>query len=257
MAPVSTEAFVARGLASLGFRVERIKVRPAKTPDLLVSDATSSYLIEVKDKIPEAQREQRRLDALDRSEVWEEREPVGVSNPVSSVVGEACDQLAEFDSSTSHFRLVWLQAHGRDPDVLLQRLQATLLGAVDLIDLDEISGSVVARPCYFFDFAEFFRRRAVLDGAVISTDGRGLLCCNHLSPRYESFTRSRLRAVFHPGVCDPIEREGAGAAFIADCDVTRRDSKAVLEYVRQKYGRPRLIEYRPVCYSAEAVIGRD
>jgi hypothetical protein len=138
----------------------------------------------------------------------------------------------------------------------LQQLQATLYGTVDLIDLDEIAGSVTARPCFFFTFAEFLGLKEKLDGAFVSTDERGLLCLNNFSPRFEALRRSRLPHVF-PGVCNPVERERAGTAYIADCSVSRRNRSAVLDYVKEKYRRPRLIEFEPKHYSAEMIIHRE
>ena len=50
---MSTENFVARGLRSLGLEVRRIEVGATKTPDLLLSDTSRTYLLEIKDKFPD------------------------------------------------------------------------------------------------------------------------------------------------------------------------------------------------------------
>ena len=253
---MTTENFVTRGLTSLGFTVTAIDVGAGKTPDLLVSDETDSYLVEVKDKFPDPDVEERRLNALNQSGTWDEDEPLGFRNTISSVVADGCEQLAAFDGGHRSFRLLWLHARSRHPDAQLEQFVATLYGAVDLIDTGEIQGSVPARPCYYFDFAGFFRHRDVLDGAFVSTDERGLLCLNPLSLRCESFRASRLFKSF-PATCDPVEEETSGQAYIADCDISRREVASVLVFVRQKYGRAGLVDFKPVRYSAEAVVNRE
>ena len=52
----------------------------------------------------------------------------------------------------------------------------------------------------------------------------------------------------------PIEQEQAGTAYIADCGLSRRDREPVLDYVKQKYRRPRLIEFEPTHYSVETSV---
>ena len=164
---MSTEDFVARKLRSLGFEVQRIQVGTTKTPDLLLSDGTCKYLIEVKDKFPDPQRERRRADVLNRGEIWDEEKPLAYRNAISYVIRHAAAQLSTFGAEPVDFRLVWLHARDRHPDTQLIQFQATLFGSVDLIDLAEISDSVLAHPCFYFDFAEFFRFSDVLDLSLI------------------------------------------------------------------------------------------
>lgn len=180
----------------------------------------------------------------------EEEESLGYSNAVSTVVRNASQQLARFDEAPVDFRLVWLHARNRYPDDQLERFKATLFGSVDLIDLQELSKSVPARPCFYFSFSEFFRFRDVLDGAFVSTDHHGLLCVNTLSPRHRMLAASRLATSFQPGICDPVERETRGEGYIADCDISRKDKTRVLDYVKQKYKRPRLVPFEPKHCSA-------
>jgi hypothetical protein len=250
---MSTEQLVARGLRSLGLDVRQLEVGPTKTPDLLVSDGTCTYLVEVKDKFPNPDSTQRRTEVLDHGGVWEEEADLAYQNSISKVIREGSKQLSCFDKEIIDFRLLWLHARHRHEDEQLIQFEATLYGTVDLIDLDEIAGSVMGRPCFFFTFSEFFKLKDVLDGAFVSTDERSLLCLNNLSPRFERLRSSRLCQVFQ-GVCDPVDRERGGTAYIADCDLSRKDATAVLEYVKAKYRRPRLIEFEPTHYSAEMIV---
>lgn len=250
---MSTEGFVLRGLRSLGLSVRRVEVGADKTPDLIASDGSCTYLIEVKDKFPDPALEALRLRELGRTGAWEEEESLGYHNALSAVVRDACAQLGRFEPDAAHFRLIWLHARGRHPEARLEQFKATVAGVVDLIDTAETGGSVEARPCYYFGFAEFFRHRDVLDGAFLSTDGKGALLLNSLSARYGALRESALCRLF-PAVRDPILQEGEGSAYIADCDVNRSDSAGVLEYLRRKYARPGLSDFRPKRYSAEALV---
>ena len=139
--------------------------------------------------------------------------------------------LGSFNGESVDFRLLWLHARHRHEDVQLHQFQATLYGAVDLIDWDEGTGSATARRCFGLTSSEFFRLKDVLDGAFISTDQRRLLCLNHLSPRFAELRRSILCQTF-PGICDPIEQEQAGTAYIADCglNLARISDLAVVPY---------------------------
>lgn len=251
---MSTENFVIRGLQSMGFNVRRIDIAQIKTPDLLVSDTDSKYLIEIKEKFPDPQMMKQRSEILARGSIWAEENTLGYRNTISYIVREAADQLISFQSEPVEFRLVWLHARERHADTQLKQFKATLFGCVDLIDLDELADSVPARPCFFFGFSEFFRFRDVLDGAFVSTDDRCLLCINTLSPRGHLLRGSHLCTSFQPGVYDPEELDRRGDAYIADCDIGRRNKAGVLEYVKNKYKRPRLIDFEPTRYSAETLV---
>ncbi len=252
---MTTEDSVESFLTSLHLAVKRIPVGLQKTPDFLVSDSAATYLIEVKDKFPDPEIEQQRCESLDQTGIWEEEISLGFRNSVSSVIREACDQLAAFEPEAAHLRLLWLHAKGRYPDDQLEQFRATLIGVVDLIDTAEIDGSVEARPCYYFRESAFFRHRNVLDGAFVSTDEKGQLILNTMSPRHGSLKQSKLCEVF-PAICDPAEGEAVGNSYIADCTCSRSDSKTVLDYVKSKYGRPGLVEFAPKHHLAEMVVNR-
>jgi hypothetical protein len=252
---MSTENFVLRGLRSLGFHVVPVEVGADKTPDLLASDGSSTYLIEVKDKFPDVALKGRRQRALSRSGVWEEEESLGFHNALSAVLRGACAQLGRYEPEVPHFRLVWLHARGRHPEAQFEQFMATLAGVVNLIDMAEIGETVQARPCYYFGFSEFFRHREVLDGAFLSTDEKGFLLLNSLSERYGLLRESALCRLFH-AVRDPVRQEREGAAYVADSDLDRSDPEAVLEYLRRKYARPGLIDFRPKRHSAETLVRR-
>jgi len=251
---MSTEGFVERGLRSMGFDVRRIAVGATKKPDFLVRDGMHTYLIEVKDKFPDRKKLRRRKEVLLKGEVYDEHESTGYRNAVSAMIREAADQLAAFADQRVDFRIIWLHARGRHPDVQMSQFRATLYGARDIVDLGDVVGTCTARPCLYFGFAEFFNLRDVLDGAFVSTDQMGLFCLNQLSPRYAALKTSALCRAFEPGVYDPLLKEREGEAYVADCEMSRRDKTAILKYVQGKYHRSKLIDIEMGRYSAEALV---
>lgn len=257
---MSSEAFIEQGLRSLGFSVTRIAESRNKSPDFLVKDPVHTYLVELKDKFPDAAKLEQRNEVLSRGQTYEEQQSTGYNNAVSAVIRDALKQLAAFKGETVHFKLIWLHARGRKPDIQLDQFRATLYGSVDIVDLAEIVGveaSTVARPCFYFSFSEFYRFRYILDGAIIATDKKALFCLNSLSPRYQGLRHSKLKLIFEHGICDPKELEGDGRAYIADCEGSRRDKQRILKYIQRKYNRPKLIDLTMQDYSAEVLVSQD
>jgi len=249
---MTTENLVIRMLRPFGLKVQPIEVCTEKTPDLLVSDGTCNYLIEIKDKFPDPSTEQQRAQVLDAGEVWTEEQGLGYENAISKVIREGAAQLASFQKGPIDFRLLWLHSRHRYESQLRQ-FEATLYGAVDLLDLAE---APLARPCFFFTYSEFFRLREVLDGAFVASDNRGILCLNSFSPRFEKLKSSQLCQAFR-GICDPVDLERTGKAYVADCNVSRKNRTAVLEYVKAKYARPQLIPFEPKRHSAQMAVPRS
>ncbi len=247
---MNTEDIVEKALRSLGFTVRRIEEGSTKKPDFLVR-GDSRYLVEVKDKLPDPDKLERRQEILLAGQAYGEHEPTGYRNAVSSVIREAAGQLAAYRDEPVDFRIVWLHALGQHVEVQRSQMQATLYGSAEIIDLDELGGTVVSRPCLYFDFSEFFSQRDVLDGAVIATDTEALFCFNALSPRYLGLRESALCRAFHPGIYDPMEEERAGRAYTADFDMSRKDEAAVLKRLQDKYGRLHLLNSEPVRHSVQ------
>ncbi len=161
-------------------------------------------------------------------------------------------QLDSFQKEPIDFRLLWLHARHPYESLQLMQFEATLYGTVDLLDLAE---TPLARPCFFFTYSEFFRFREVLDGAFVASDNQGVFCLNSFSPRFEKLKNSQLCRAFR-GIRDPIDLERTGEAYVADCDVSRKDRAAVLEYVKVKYARPRLIPFEPRRHTAQISLPR-
>jgi len=93
------------------------------------------------------------------------------------------------------------------------------------------------KPCFYFGESVCFTDRDVA-AMIVDADGAFRLCVNTLHSKVDEFRTTALYESFvgvRP-IVDPARYEGRGIGFIADCDFPRRDSKAVLEYVKTKYG---------------------
>ena len=113
------------------------------------------------------------------------------------------------------------------------------------------------RPCYFFYFSDFYRYAATIDGAIVSDEQEGTLCLNSFSPHYDDLKQSKLYQVFQDGIRDPVAEAAAGHAYIADWSGTRKDQKATLQRLKEKYNKPQLIDFQPKHYSGEMIVPDD
>lgn len=119
---------------------------------------------------------------------------------------------------------------------------ATLYGRTNVYEMNAAG----YRPCYYFHQADFFRRAAVIDGAVAAyTDGKTIstkLCLNSLSPRYQTLRDSPVVRQFGDAVDDPLQCEADGA-FIADTDLDRKQEGPLLAYLQAKYKTGPLMKF--------------
>ncbi|MEW8201963.1 MAG: hypothetical protein AB2697_23090 [Candidatus Thiodiazotropha endolucinida] len=232
------EEFVIEVLKSMGFEVEQIETGEGKTPDFLVRDSNSSYLVELKTKYSDPSVLEEREEVLSKGEVFQEETPVARRNRISGVITSAVKQLDSYESESHDFQLIFLLASGHHPDVQMSIFENCLYGAKNAVDFDGEGGVL---PAYFADNSDFYNLRHSLDGTIISTEHQAKFCLNPYSPRYEALSNSELRHSFEKGVCDPLEQEREGIAFIVDGDVDRTNENDVLEFLKQKYERNKLM----------------
>jgi len=96
------------------------------------------------------------------------------------------------------------------------------------------------KPCYYFEFSEFYDLRNVLDGAVVGFQGRdgvyyAALYINNFSKKKMELLESRLAKDFSSSLCNPDAMEKDGEIYIADCEVSRKKTSEVLDYLQTKY----------------------
>lgn len=235
-------------LQKLGFVVEEIPVRASsgqKSPDFNVIGKSSCYLVELKlkgDDPEEIDRDRRDLEA---GKIVMKSTPVGPRNTLDKIISDGSEQMDVEDPSHSKFHVLWLHSWGLNARLLRERFRATLFGSVQVIHPPKI-----APNCYYFYNSSFFDLRQTLDAAIVSSDGELQLCVNTLSPRLDKFRNSELYQALLEGLCDPDFEEKNQCGFIADCSIDRRDSPAVIEYLKQKYNVSQLLDLNFTNHSA-------
>ncbi|MEO7419045.1 MAG: hypothetical protein ABI163_18430 [Thermoanaerobaculia bacterium] len=228
---------IARHFEDRGFEVTLLEAKEdRRTPDLLVVKSGQRFLIEVKTKGDDLAALLERRRKLERGELvmhgarW-------VSNTIAGIAKDGACQLNDYPSEERDFSLLWVHAEGEDPLSQAKQITCTLYGKTRVFS---ILNPKFSYECYFFYDSAFFRRRATLDGAIVSALGKAELCINTYSPRYSSFRVSEIVRAFGQDVVDPTELEQAGRAIIADCDVDRRKHDEVVRYLEEKYNEKSL-----------------
>jgi len=222
-----------------GFTVESIPEEGPPTADLKVSENVYTYFIEVKTKGDDEEEVHRDREELLQYGVVNRSESPGRRNRLSGIIRHgAKKQLRDYPSSDRSFKLMWMQCAGNDPVGQMERVRATLYGIVYL----GRRGHVEIRRCYYFDFNEFFDLRNELDAVIVESDKDAQLCINSFSPRRHSLRQSGLYRWLEDDICDPEIIEQAGQAYSAhDCNLSRHEVQAILDFVRNKYDAPSLM----------------
>lgn len=221
-----------------------------RRPDFKVTSLTGdTTIVELKAKGDDPAELGNEEVALQQGGIVSRSVPLDRRNTLSGIIEDGIEQLRSYSApDASH--VLWLHSWGRDADLLRDRFRATLYGTTNIFDLNG-SGT---RTGFFVDFNDFYRYRDVLDGAVLSTETQGQLCSNSLSQRAKYFRESGFVAAFSKGLCDPENLEKRGEAYIADCDLDRRKRNEVMNYIRKKYGRDRLMDIDLSYHSAAMVV---
>lgn len=222
------EPIVKRLFLDLGYHVNKIAETDEESPDFLMFDDTSSYVLELKTKFPSEAEIEERKNLLVAGEIHNVHELIIRKNRLSKIIKKAKNQLGNYKGKEI-LRMVWLLATGHLAEPRMLQFEATLYGLAPLVS-NERTGD-----CYFFYNSDFFRYRDVLDAAIVSTESEAKLLLNPLSPRYAQIKSSSLTKYLGKAVVDPIELEKNGKAFFVDSDLDRGDKEAVLRYLREKY----------------------
>lgn len=213
-----------------GYEINKIPETNKESPDFFITDDTSAYLLELKTKFPSEEEATERETVLSSGEIYNIDEIVTHKKSLSKIIWKAKSQLKNYDTEEDILKLVWLLAAGHLAEPRLNQFEATLYGSIYLYSIERYG------KCYFFHNSDFFKYREVLDGAIISTESKGKLLLNPLSPRYNKMKGSSIIEHFKEGsIVDPIEIENLGQAFFVDAGINRADEQAVLEYLKQKY----------------------
>ncbi len=177
------EPVVNQFFEKLGYKVEKIPETNDKTPDFKISDATYSYILELKTKFPSIKEIERRKSVLDSGKIHTDQEIIIGKNTLSGIIKTAKDQINSLLEENA-FKIVWLLTTGHLAEPRLLQYEATLYGITTVVS------SKRACDCYFFCNSDFYRFQEFLDGAIVSTKSKAKFLLNPLSPRYEQIKGS-------------------------------------------------------------------
>jgi hypothetical protein len=240
-------------LSNQGFHVEEIPVGDARSADLAIRDGdSSSYHVEVKEKIDTPSVAQEREDCLARGDVYQQSDLLAHDNRISAILRDAEKQL---DATAQHgdaYRLVWFHASGIDADLKARQAFATFYGQVQLFALEPRQSEIAT--CYYFDYSAAFAMRTV--EALIISDHRGFqVCLNEFSHRANEFRTTPLCKTFCElgCVCDPRSLASEGKIIACRFCIPRKSDDDICSALREQTG----VLYKPIRlnrYSASAAV---
>ena len=243
-----------------GVKIEDIPtsdLEEKKEADFLATFGSTRVLIEEKTKEDDPEYLAYRASELETGEIHGITLPIRRDETISGIVRNASKQLKSSSNRSHDFRLMWFTATGVTARGKFEQFMATLYGRTNILEMN-VS---YYRRCYFFRNADFFRRAAVIDGAVAAhTDGNTIstkLCLNPLSPRYAQLKVSEVLKSFNEAVEDPIEMEKSESAFILDAALDRKNEAELLKYLQEKYKTGPLMKFDLVYISAAILVPRD
>lgn len=229
-------SIAAQVLEQWGATVTPIQTSQKDESDWLAEFGDYRILVEEKTKLENAESQAARAVALSRGEVHGSVVPLAHNNRLSGIARKAAKQLSSTGNDISHNnRIVWFTGTGFDAEAKHFQFMATLYGSTKIFELAQPK----LKECYFFRNADFFRFRDQLDGAVAAyLRGNELtvkLCLNPYSSSWQVLRDSPFAKNFKLGLIDPVAEEAASEAYIADTELPRTDSGAIIRYLEEKY----------------------
>ncbi|HAM38453.1 MAG: hypothetical protein A2539_00760 [Elusimicrobia bacterium RIFOXYD2_FULL_34_15] len=218
------------------YSIEKIKEKNnIEMPDFIIKDDINTYLIELKEKRDDEKLVKTREGELKQGNMFFSKTSQGRINTISSIIEKGYNQLKNISENKIDFKLLFFSAEGYDAKSQIAQLRATIYGIKDIIDKN--NKNEMAKPCFYFDFNDFYRFADTLDGViwVNSIESKAQFCINSFSPEYEKIKNSLIYRSFEEGICDPYEEEKNNRGYIADCDYDRRNEKEILDYIDTKY----------------------
>lgn len=247
------ESIAKQVLILIGAEVEEIPTSHKEESDWLATLDGLSLLIEEKTKIENPELFAARVNSIKSGQVHGTTTSLRPNRGISRIIHKAAKQLRSTSADRTHdARILWFTSTGFDREAKDYQAFNTLYGATKVFDLD-VSASL--RDCFFFHFSEFYKHPEI-DGAVLATfDGQDVtmrLCLNPYSDNWQTLRDSAFAAKLGAPF-DPIALEAKGLVLIADTNLDRRNSEAILEFLREKYGIPKLLNMD--MNMASAVVG--
>lgn len=235
---------VGKRLEALGFQVDDVaEDSKRKQPDLRASKDGIAMFVEVKTRTEDTE-----LRAGMESVGIGATESILVSlakhNSLSSQVEKANAQLGAA-ASADDLRLLWFRAdNGLFVQDASEQIGATLLG-IRIVNAER-NGVRRVRPCIYAGYADFVRCHAI-DGAILDVDDALMLLPNQFSPRQDAFACSPIYQAITPAVFDVRQSDREDICYVIDSDVDRKDSDALLTFLRNKYPADEFLSFQPYC----------
>lgn len=220
-------------IRDLGISIEDIPtVDEELTPDFILNDASSIYLLELKTKYSNPDKQILKEESFNMGILHETTESILPQNRLSGIIAHAKEQLDNAAKKDEVFRLLWLFVDSSVAEAHFEQFESTLYGSTSLVDWgeDRKSGTV-----FYFYNSDFYRYKDSIDAAFISNRKELKFCLNSYSPRYKRLKSTQLFLNLPGGIIDPLELEANGTGFIADTNIDRKERSAVTKYVVEKY----------------------
>lgn len=226
------EEYGERLLLQLGFEVSKIEECDEPRPDFLARAESDAYLVEVKEKRPDAGESQDRDIALRSGSVFDDSYVLVRQPLITRIVSNASRQLTALDENA--YRIILFVCTGHNAEARVMQIEASLFGSTTVVDWTDENGQ--SGTCFYFGHSDFHRYRDRIDGVIVlnAETEQAKLLVNSQSPNYCAFRDSAISRAFGGAVVDPIALEAEGC-FIVDSDVDRNDKNAVLNYLKTKY----------------------
>ena len=114
-----------------------------------------------------------------------------------------------------------------------------LLYGLQELEGPTITGNYLRGKCFYFGYSEFYRNKQ-LDAVIIQSQGSLTLNMNDFSAQCDELRQTKLYRLFVEGnlrIIEPSKMEKDKLCLIADdFFLSRKDSQAVADYIRTKYG---------------------
>src|SRR5690606_29485382 len=119
-------------------------------------------LIELKEKTDDEALHEKKERSFDNNQIFEYANTSGYRNRLSGIINHGVQQLESRKSETkSQFCFLFIFANGVAPSNQLQQIYSTVYGRKDVIDFD--SKSIMAKPCFYAYFSDFYKHHEILD----------------------------------------------------------------------------------------------
>ncbi len=236
------EKLVAEVLVAEGFDVERVPTSTERRADLRARKGAEEFVVEVRTKTDDGSFDREVM----RGAMPLDDRQIAFQSSIATVLRDKKQQLVATPTGAGAFRVVWFVALGRFAGTIVEQIESTFYGKVDIPSWGvRAPGAKTTRsPCYFFDHAQCYRMAEVV-GVVVGDAREGRLLLNPCADGAERFAASSLVDAFRPSVVDPVAEEAAGKAYRADdFPGDRRDERAVRSFIESKYGREMMVPLR-------------